>query len=338
MLMDEIILLTAGDIHISDTSPRSRTDNFRETMLGKIHQLQIAAKKLRADAVLLTGDLYNLKNPVKNSHDLNRELIEIFKKFECPVYIIPGNHDLTADDLDTLSSQPISVLFASGTLKNLSYISGPLTSNINIIKNGLKVSLVGVPYLKDIKINKLKIPLKDKDCAAQVCVMHIYAGPKAGKMHKERLYGYDELGVLSPDIFVLGHYHYDQGIEWVNKKCFVNLGSISRGTLTDESLDHVPKFGYIKISREDTHSKVKIDVDSIPLKIKPADEVFDLKKRAEEEKQGEDIEKYVEHLVAEASSKDLKMTIEDQLKKLNIEKEIMDTILDLIREARANRK
>jgi len=336
--MDEIILLTAGDIHISDINPRARVDNYKETMLDKIAQLRVAAKKLRADAVLLTGDIYNLKNPVKNSHDLNRELIETFRKFECPVYAIPGNHDLTADDLDTLSAQPISVLFASGALIDLSYPAISAASNVDIEKNGLKVSLVGVPYLKNLKIPKLKLPHKDKDCAVQVCVMHVYAGPKTGKMHKEQLYGYNELGVLSPDIFVLGHYHYDQGIEWVNKKCFVNLGSISRGTLTDERLDHIPKFGYIKISREDKESEVKIDVESIPLKIKPSDEVFDLKKRAEEEKQGEDIERYVAHLVAEASSKEAKMTVEDQLKKLNIEKVIMDTVLDLIREVRASRK
>lgn len=336
--MDEIILLTAGDIHISDTNPRSRTDNFKETMLGKIEQLRAASKKLRADAVLLTGDIYNLKNPVKNSHDLNRELIEILKRFDCPVYAIPGNHDLTADDLDTLSAQPISVLFASGALKNLSYEAA---SNINIVKNGLKVSLVGIPYLKDFKISQLKMPLlppKDSDCAVQICTMHIYAGPKAGKMHKERLYGYDELSVLSPDIFVLGHYHFDQGIQWLDKKCFINLGSISRGTLTDERIEHAPKFGYIKVSRETKQSEVKIDVDSIPLKIKPASDVFDLKKRADEEKQGEDIEKYVAHLVAEASSKDAKMTVEDQMKKMNIEKEIQDTVLELIKEARANRK
>jgi DNA repair exonuclease SbcCD nuclease subunit len=334
--MDEIILLTAGDIHMSDTNPRSRTDNFKETMLGKIEQLRDASKKFRADAVILTGDLYNLKNPVKNSHNLNRELIELFNKFECPVYTIPGNHDLTADDLDTLTAQPLSVLFASGVLKDLSNMSA--TANINIEKNGLKVSLVGVPYLKDFKIPQLKLPPKDSDCIIQICAMHIYAGPKAGKMHKERLFGYDELGVLSPDIFVLGHYHYDQGIQWLDKKCFINLGSISRGTLTDERIEHVPKFGYIKISREDQQSKVKIDVDSIPLKIKPANDVFDLKKRADEEKQGEDIEKYVAHLVAEASSKEAKTSIEDQMKKMNIEKEIQDTILELIKEARANRK
>jgi DNA repair exonuclease SbcCD nuclease subunit len=327
--MEEIILLTAGDIHISDTNPRSRVDNFKESILDKLEQLKKASIKLRADAVLLTGDLYNLKNPSKNSHDLNRELISLFRGFKCPVYTIPGNHDLTADDLDTIDFQPISVLFASGAIINLS------EKPVMLHKKGLKVSLVGIPYRKDLCLNGLKLPSKE-DSSVQVCLMHVYAGPKAGKMHKERLYGYDELGALGANIFVLGHYHYDQGIQWQDKKCFVNLGSISRGTLTDERIEHQPKFGFIKIVSDEG---IKIDVDSIPLKIKPPEEVFDLKKREEEEKESLAIEKYVEHLVAEAASTDGKSeTIEDQLNKMNLESSVQNMVMDLIREARANRK
>jgi exonuclease SbcD len=327
--MEEITLLTAGDIHISDTNPHSRIDDFRETIFDKLEQLKKAANKLKVDAVLLTGDLYNLKNPVKNSHDLNRELITLFKEFKCPVYTIPGNHDLTADDLDTLSLQPISVLFASGTVINLA------KEPVVLSKKGLKVSLVGIPYQKQPRLDRASFPDKG-DAHAQICVMHLYAGPKPGKMHKERLYGYGELAVLGADVYVLGHYHFDQGIQWENKQCFLNLGSISRGTLTDERVDHQPKFGFIKISHE--NEEIKIEADSIPLKIKPAAEVFDLKKREEEQKEGLEIEKYVEHLVAEASSDSKAPSIEDQMKKMNIEKIVMDIVLDLIREVRATRK
>jgi DNA repair exonuclease SbcCD nuclease subunit len=326
--MDEITILTAGDIHISDINPHSRVDNFKETILDKLDQLKKAANKLKVDAVLLTGDLYNLKNPVKNSHDLNRELITLFKGFKCPIYTIVGNHDLTADDLDTLSFQPISVLFASGTLINLA-------EPIVFSKKGLKVSLVGIPYQKHFSLEKTSFPAKG-DVQAQICVMHVYAGPKAGKMHKERLYGYDELATLGADVYVLGHYHYDQDIQWKNKQCFINLGSISRGTLTDERVDHQPKFGFIKIFRE--NEEVKIEADSIPLRIKPPEEIFDLKKREEEQKEGLEIEKYVEHLVAEASSDNKAPSIEEQMIKMNVEKTVMDLVLDLIREVRSIRK
>jgi len=323
--MNEIIILTAGDIHISDVNPRSRTDNFKETILGKLDQLRGAANKLKADAVLLTGDIYNLKAPTKNSHDLNRELIELFKKFKCPIFAIPGNHDLTADDLETLPEQPISVLFASGYVKNLSHEV--------ITKKGLKVSLVGIPFKKTFEIEDLKMPSKE-GFAAQVCLMHIYAGPKAGNLFKERLYGYDELSTLSPDVYVIGHYHEDQGIQWLDKKCFVNLGSISRGTIAEERLDHKPKFGFIKISEDGT-----ITADSIPLTIKPAEEVFDLKKRDEEKKENVDIQKYVEHLVAEATAVDAKkLSIEDHMKVMSIEKEVYDTVLELIQEVSTVKK
>lgn len=324
-MAEEIILLTVGDVHISDTNPRSRIDNFKESILDKLDQVKKASIKLRADAILLTGDLYNLKNPSKNSHDLNRELISLFKSFKCPVYSIPGNHDLTADDIDTIDHQPISVLFASGAVINLSI------KPVVLQKKDLKVSLVGIPYKKDPHLDKLKLPSKG-DCSARVCVMHIYAGPNAGKMYKERLYGYGELGALEADVFVLGHYHYDQGVQWVDKKCFINLGSISRGTLTDERIDHQPKFGFIKITQNE------VVADSIPLKVKPPAEIFDLKKREEEEKESKAIEQYVEHLVAEASTDGKNTTVEDQLEKMDLEKAVQDMVLDLIREARSNRK
>ena len=223
--MSEIIILTAGDIHISDENPRARIDNYKETIIGKLEQLFLASNKYRADAVLLTGDLYNLKKPVNNSHALNRELINLFGKFKCPVYIIPGNHDLTANDLDTLDSQPISVLFASGALKNLSHEK--------IIKKDIKVSLEGIPFTQDLNISDLKIAPKE-GFDAQVCLMHLYTGPESGNIFKERLYGYGELSVLTPDIFVLGHYHIDQGIQCLKNKWFINQGSISRGTLHED--------------------------------------------------------------------------------------------------------
>lgn len=317
--MSEISILTFGDTHISDVNPRSRIDNFKETILGKLDQLRILANKLKVDAVLSVGDLYNLKNPSKNSHDLNRELIELFKKFKCPVYAIPGNHDLTADDLETITAQPISVLFASGALRNLKHEI--------IEKKGMKVSLVGIPFMKHFDLDKLQIPPKG-DAVAQVCVMHIYAGPKAGNLFKERLYGYDELSVIGSDVYVIGHYHEDQGIEWLNKKCFINLGSISRGSLTEERIDHKPKFGLIKIT------EAGITAETIPIVIRPPEEVFDLNKRDEEKKEGLEIQKFVEHLASEVNSSDnQKTTVEDHLKKMDLEKEVIDEVLSLIQEA-----
>jgi len=322
--MTDFTFITANDIHISDTNPRSRTDNFKETILGKISQMRTACDKLGADAALIAGDLFNLKNPSKNSHRLNQDLIREFKKFPCPIYMIEGNHDLTANNLDSLLEQPLGVLFEDKTVIQL--------RETIIEKDGHKISLVGIPYTENIDISKIKMPKKG-DCKVQICLMHIYASLKSGTLFKEKIYGYDELSLLSPDIFVIGHYHIDQGIYDLKGKKFINIGSMSRGTLSEEDITHIPQIGFIKINIDD--DKVSYNARTIKLKIKPANEIFDLEKREEEKKESAEILAFVEKLAVEATQSSIQenRNIEDIINTLDLAKTVKDKVLYLIHEA-----
>jgi DNA repair exonuclease SbcCD nuclease subunit len=324
----EFIFITANDIHISSINPRSRIDDFKTTILGKIGQMRTACNKLNADGALIAGDLYNYKSPEKNSHNLNQDLIKEFEQFNCPIYMIEGNHDLTGNNLDSLKNQPLGVLFADKTLIQLRHEI--------IDKDGIKVSLVGIPYEENMDLTQLSIPEKG-DCASQICLMHIYAGLKSGMLFKERMYGYDELEKLSPDIFVLGHYHVDQKIYESNGKYFVNIGSLSRGTLIEENISHHPQIGYIKITVKD--NKPEYTLQSIKLKIKPASEVFDLIKKKEEEVEREEIQRFVEKLESETVKQaiDTTKTIEEIIDKMGTAKEVHDKVMYFIREASQNK-
>jgi len=323
--MTEFTFITASDIHISDTAPRSRTDDFRVTILGKIAQVRSVCSVLNADAMLLAGDLFNVKYPNKNSHRLNQDLIKEFRQFPCPVYMIEGNHDLYGNNLDSLTEQPLGVLFADGTVTQL--------REQVINKNGVKVSLVGIPYTDNLELKDLKIPSRD-GCVSQICLMHLYAGIKGGMLFKERLYGYDELGALSPDIFVIGHYHLDQGACEIGGKWFVNLGSITRGTLAEEDLAHKPQMGLIKISMEDDGTVTK-KVTPIRLKIRPAADVFDLTKKEEEQKESKEIEAFVDKLSSEAvrGPDNAVKSVDDLIDKMDMAKVVKDRVLRFIHEA-----
>lgn len=322
--MTEFIFITANDIHISDQSPRSRIDNFKETVLNKIGQMGTVCNRLNADAALIAGDLFNYKNPAKNSHRLNQDLIKEFKKFNCPIYMIEGNHDLTGNHIESLSDQPLGVLFTDGTLKQL--------REEIIEKDGKKISLVGVPYTENLDLTDLNIPNKD-GFISQICLMHIYASLKSGFLFNERLYGYDELSELSPDIFVIGHYHTDQGIYKNKEKHFINIGAMTRGTLSDENLEHRPQIGYIKIQAAD--NSVKYEIQSIALKVKPYNEIFDIEKREEEKKETKEIELFVEKLISETieETKDSKESIDSLIDKLKITDEVRKRVLSFIQEA-----
>jgi len=320
--MTDFVFITANDIHISDNGPRSRIDDFKKTMLNKIAQMRTACNKLNADAAIIAGDLYNLKNPARNSHRLNQELINEFRQFDCPVYMIEGNHDLTADRLESLKQQPLGVLFADRTLIQLRHEI--------IEKNGKRVSIVGVPYTENLDLTTLDIPKKE-DFISQICVMHLYASLKPGFLYRERLYGYNELSQMSPDIFVLGHYHADQGIYEENNKYFINIGSMCRGVLSEDSLDHRPQIAYIKISVDD--NKVSYQLQPIKLKIKPYHEIFDLEKRKEEIKEAKEIESFVEKLVSETVEKSKDKSIENLISKLDITQAVRDKVIHFIQEA-----
>jgi DNA repair exonuclease SbcCD nuclease subunit len=323
--MTQFTFITANDIHISDNGPRSRIDDFKSTAMDKISQTRMVCTKLKADALLMTGDLYNLKNPSKNSHSLNQALIKEFQQFPCPIYMIEGNHDLTANRIDSLDEQPLGVLFADGTLKQLRHE----------VMKGLKhnISLVGIPYTDGLDLTTLKIPEKG-DCVSQICLMHLYAGSKAGMLFKERLYGYEEFSRMSPDIFVFGHYHIDQGIEQVMGKYYMNIGSVTRGSLSDEDINHHPQIGMIKISIDDLGNPT-YDIKSIKLKVKPASEVFDLVRRQKEDTENQEIQVFVEKLSAELTNKALKSdkSIEEVLNSMDMAKKVRDKVMHYIQEA-----
>ena len=323
--MIEFIFISSNDIHVSDTTPRGRVDDYKEAIFEKIEQMRSACTKLKADAALIAGDLFYNKEPVKNSHNLVQRLIDVFKTFPCPIYAIEGNHDLTGNNIESLERQPLGVLFKDGTLKQL--------REEVLEKDGAKISLVGVPYNENLELKDLKVPDR-QEFASQICLLHQYAGIKGGMLYTERLYGYEELSVLSPDIFVIGHYHVDQGVYQHNGKWFVNIGSMSRGTISEEDIDHHPQIGFIKIHINDDGNPTYA-VRGLRLKVKPASEVFDLTKKAEEKKESKEIKEFVERLASEAVAKSAATagTIDEVIEKMDMAKVVKDRAIGFIHKA-----
>lgn len=239
--------------------------------------------------------------------------------------MIEGNHDLTSNNLISLDEQPLGVLFADNTLVQL--------RNENVKKDNKTVSIVGIPYQDNLEPSDLEIPDKN-DAVAQICALHTYSSPTPGMLFKDKIHGYKDFVDLGPDIFVFGHYHIDQGVQNIDNKWFVNLGSISRGTLRDEDIDHQPQIGFIKISVSDDN-EISYNIQPIKLKVKPAAEIFDLEKRAEEKKEAEEIEIFVDKLVSEAVSENIAndKEIEEIVNNLEAAKDVKERVMSFLEAA-----
>jgi len=109
----------------------------------------------------------------------------------------------------------------------------------------------------------------------------------------EDIVRYADLANLDPDVWMFGHWHKNQGIVEIAKgKFVVNIGSLSRGALTQDEMDRVPAVAVLNITKKDVH------IRQVPLKIAPSKEVFDTAGRARLEARTMSVDTLVDNLKA----------------------------------------
>lgn len=276
------------DCHLSDKAPTSRVDDYLNTCLDKLKQIGNLAKKHKATAVIDNGDFFDSTVAKNNSHSMVRRVIELHKEhYPCPVYENPGNHDFPYKNLKYIRRMPLGVLFASGTFKQL--------TDKTFKEDDLTVRVVGLPYKSKFDIEDFDIQRGDEDVL--VCAAHTYASLNGGELFDGSDYAmsYHDLSECSPDFFIFGHWHIDQGIESLNGTKFMNLGSMTRGSLVQDNLDRTPRVGILEIQK-DEDGIVSVSAEAVELDVEPAEDVFDLEKHQRLEQEERDINQFVTSL------------------------------------------
>lgn len=286
-----ISFVTRADVHINDKPPESRCDDYADSLLDKLRQISEIAREKKVDAVLDAGDFFHNKAASRNSHRLVRKVVDLHRSYPCPVYENPGNHDFPYGNVDYVQRQPLGVLFATGIFERM------LDHRFED-EDGLVVRIIGLPYKVDFSVFDFDIERGDEDVLI-VCA-HTYASPTGTESFgREQFLSYQDLAECTPDLFLFGHYHIDQGIQEVLGKKFINVGAISRGSLTNDNLKRIPKVGYIRITKDG--DDVEIHTEAIELEVKPASEVFDLEKHERIQKERKDIDEFINTLSRSAS-------------------------------------
>ena len=299
-----IALVWRTDVHMADTPPQSRTDNWEQTLLGKLQQVNEIAKQEGAIAILDGGDFFHCKSPGQNSHAMLQAVTQITLDGP-PVYATVGNHDVKYGDIRFLKEAPLGVLFEAQVFNRLYEsheaifetgdfvgMDGPqMVNGSSGHINKLKVRVVGVPY-HGVAYDRNRfstITKGDEDWL--VVVVHCAASPEGGKLFEsEDILSYSELANLDPDIWLLAHWHKDQDIRQVGRKWFVNLGALSRGSIAQEELTRSPACGVLKFDKQ------RVDIRRVNLQVRPPLEVFDLEGRDRAETRATAIEAFVSSL------------------------------------------
>jgi len=157
-------ILFFTDTHLRAATPQNRTDNLPQALISKLEEVVKLAKEWSVDLVLHGGDLFDVPNPGLAQAG---EYLAILKSLSCPLYIVPGNHDLYGGNLLTL---PRTLL---GLLSRLGYLRLLLPETpLYIEEQGIRYCLSGQGYHYDIdrspKGKSYNIQRQNADCFIHV--------------------------------------------------------------------------------------------------------------------------------------------------------------------------
>lgn len=313
------------DVHLSDKTPTNRKDKWSETVLRKLERIGELAKEHEITAVLDGGDFFDIKSPSRNSHALVRRVIETHRSYPCPTYACVGNHDCVYGDYTYLPQQPLGVLFASGCFERL-YDEHEVTFEGEVedvlgITHSLKVRIVGVPYHGTSYDMKRLSSIKKGDEDVLICVAHLLASAKGGTMFEgEDIVSYQELKKFAPDVFCFGHWHHDQGITRVGGKTIINVGSLTRGSLSQDNLDRIPCAVLIGVAEGG-----EVYTERLDLGIESADDVFHIDRRIKQEMKSKTMEDFISQVQYQLSKGDNKESVLDTVRNMGgIEEEVKE--------------
>jgi predicted phosphodiesterase len=141
-------------------------------------------------------------------------------------------------------------------------------------RDGVKVRVVGIPYHgTKYDLDRFR-NIKRGDEHHLVCVAHVLASERGGTMFEgEDVVRYSDLLDTAPDLFCFGHWHKDQGVTTLGDKTFVNIGSLTRGSLSQDEVERQPACAVLSFLPDGR------DIRVVRLKVKPADDVFDVERR-----------------------------------------------------------
>lgn len=332
MVWNGVTLVWRTDVHQSDHTPRSRKDVWTDTVFRKLRAVGEIARNANAQAVIDGGDFFDLKSPNRNSHSLIRRVMEAHRDYPCPVYGNVGNHDCKYGDYSYLHQQPLGVLYEAGTFRRLyDEHEAVFTSPSNhTTMPPVTVRVVGVPYhgVKYDLDRLARIKKGDEDYLMVVC--HLLASPTQSTMFDaEDVLRYDVLDNYPDiDLMCFGHWHKDQGITRTpGGKLVVNIGSLTRGALSQDNLDRVPSVAVLRFDLDGVHA-TKVVVPHAA-----ASEVFDLVTRDKDAIQQTMIEEFVEHL-SQTFAPSTQKSLSDMVRDIpNIPDRVRERTIDAIEKA-----
>lgn len=319
--------LLIGDVHLSDQPPSLRTDTYTDDILAKIEQAVRIAAAHHCEAIIQAGDVFHIKAPARNSHSLVQRTHEALTSQGIPVLIVPGNHDLSNDRMESLQKQPLGTL---AKMPGVDLLVGPHD----------RFPFFGLPYLHDWSLFPEWVrryrTWADEQKAQDfefmpLLVTHAPLFPEGDEPPYDYISAPDWARQMEKGDCYYGHIHDPHGAYVPVKELPVamcNNGAISRGSLHEKTLKREPA-----VTIWDSEKSGTARFERVALEVRPVEAVFKMSEKEDIDTKTERVEAFLES-VGQTSLPVLSLEeVAHQAKERGLSDQTLSLIEDLLREA-----
>jgi len=260
-------LLYFGDPHFRGTSPRSRTDDYKEAVKAKMREIFQLAKEHQVDALLEPGDTWDRPD---TSNSVLLEFADLLAESPVPIYTTAGNHDLFSYNLETYWRTSLHLL--ERLVPQFHVINDPAKA-VYFGRND-EVQVTFTPYTN--KIDRDGYGYSPENNNPHSFKIHVAHGMLLD--HDPVVFDrYTYIGNVKTeaDLVLTGHDHLGFDIyHRADGKVFANIGSLTRLSASVQEIERPIQVLLITYDRE-----TGLHLEKIPLKsAKPGSEVLDRSK------------------------------------------------------------
>lgn len=293
--------IVTGDWHFKGMNPKSRLDNFQETMTRKINEVFQIAVQFNANGIIVPGDIMD---SASTTIPTMINLGMLLNLAPCKVLTIPGNHDLYAGNPGSKFRTPYGLLTSLGFITDVSETFAdsffPL-ENVCITGHGFTVETDTEAGMEQYQ-RKIDTQPPGGWNGTQIHIVHSMLMHKAPRF--EMRHTLISQVQTNAKVIISGHEH--QGFGIVRRDdgvLFINPGALCRLTAAENEIDRLVQVAVLTIN-----DNGEANAELVPIRSAlPGWEVLSREALEQENEKQNRVDRFLELLISDGEEKFLEV-------------------------------
>lgn len=233
------------DPHITGVGPGRRKDIYYIAILKKLWELTPVIKTEKIDFVVIGGDLFDIP---KVSNKLYGQVARLLRGWGVKIFVVPGNHDLYGQNIDTLEHTSLGALASAGVITLMTRAKSPFYFQKKNDPNCPLLAFTGQEYYDGID-TKINNDYEPEPSSAQFNIVVAHGMLVERPFHPGIPHTVIADVTTTADLVLSGHYHPKRFDYTHGTTRFIKPVGTARLEATQYNIDNKPEYAIIEATK-----------------------------------------------------------------------------------------